>query len=169
MSVKIAKGHCGCGSVRFEVAQQPFAIHACHCSYCQRETGAAFAHNALVEPQALKLVAGEVEMVAIPAQSGNPQRIIRCKKCRTPVWGHYASFGDHACFIRVGAMERPSDFPPDVHIFTASKPDWLTLEGHVPIFQGLYSAKDIPELFGEARALRWWKARNAAHAERVKA
>lgn len=163
MSVKNAKGQCGCGSVRFEVAQQPFAIHACHCSYCQRETGAAFAHNALVEPQAVKLVAGEVETVETPAQSGKAQRIVRCKQCRTPVWGHYASFGDRACFVRVGAMEKPTDFPPDVHIFAASKPDWLSLEGRVPIFRGIYTGEDIAELFGAQRSLRWWQAYTGAH------
>lgn len=158
MNTPIAKGQCGCGMVRFHVRRQPFAIHACHCSYCQKQTGTAFAHNALVEPDALELVSGEVEVVHAPAPTGIDQRIVRCKRCRTPVWGHYGSFGDRACFVRVGAMERPGDFPPDVHIFTSSKPDWLPLEANVPSFKGLYSGNDLAQLFGPERSVRWLNA-----------
>ena len=38
-------------------------VHCCHCRWCQRETGASFALNAMIEADRIVLVAGAPEMV----------------------------------------------------------------------------------------------------------
>ncbi|KAF6817505.1 glutathione-dependent aldehyde-activating protein [Colletotrichum sojae] len=43
------KGGCACGNIRYSLKAAPFVIHCCHCKCCQRETGTAYALNALVE------------------------------------------------------------------------------------------------------------------------
>ncbi|CAI4214572.1 unnamed protein product [Parascedosporium putredinis] len=43
------EGGCSCGLIRYRVAQPFIAVHCCHCTSCQRETGSAFALNAIVE------------------------------------------------------------------------------------------------------------------------
>jgi hypothetical protein len=42
-------GKCTCGHVRYRVHGAPMFVHCCHCRWCQRETGSAFALNAFVE------------------------------------------------------------------------------------------------------------------------
>lgn len=40
---------CDCGRVRYRLHGAPLVVHACHCRWCQRETGSAFALNAMIE------------------------------------------------------------------------------------------------------------------------
>ncbi|NNF92548.1 MAG: aldehyde-activating protein, partial [Boseongicola sp.] len=43
------KGRCACGDVQYEMRDRPLFVHCCHCTWCQRETGSAFALNAMIE------------------------------------------------------------------------------------------------------------------------
>jgi len=43
------EGGCACGHVRYRVTSPPLIVHCCHCSWCQRQDGSAFAVNALVD------------------------------------------------------------------------------------------------------------------------
>ena len=63
-------GRCTCGEVKYEVLNTPLFVHCCHCTWCQRETGAAFALNAFIETQYVKLLQGKTETVKIPTNSG---------------------------------------------------------------------------------------------------
>lgn len=49
------KGGCSCGHIRYTVTEAPILVHCCHCTACQRETGSAFAINALVESSLITL------------------------------------------------------------------------------------------------------------------
>ena len=46
-----ADGGCTCRAVRYRMMTHPMFVHCCHCSWCQRETGASFALNALIEAE----------------------------------------------------------------------------------------------------------------------
>src|SRR5687767_9111249 len=74
------EGGCTCRGVRYRVTRRPMVVHACHCSWCQRETGTAFATNAVIETTCV-VVDGPVEVVDTPSASGHGQRIARCPKC----------------------------------------------------------------------------------------
>lgn len=132
------KGRCTCGAVQFQLMDRPLFVHACHCTWCQRETGSAFALNALIETALVARLTGEVEEVVTPSNSGKGQIIARCPICKVALWSHYAGVGRRASFVRVGTLERPEDCPPDIHIFTATKLPWVVLDGRVPVMEGYY-------------------------------
>jgi hypothetical protein len=46
-------------------------------------------------------------------------------------------------FVRAGTLDRPSGVSPDVHIFTRSKLDWVTLPDAVPAFEVYYDSKKL--------------------------
>jgi hypothetical protein len=121
------EGRCTCRYVRYRMAGPPLIVHCCHCRWCQRETGASFALNALIEATRVELLAGDVELVDTPSNSGKGQKIARCPKCRVAVWSNYAGAGDAVRFVRVGTLDDPDRFPPDIHIYTASKQPWVQL------------------------------------------
>ena len=104
-------------------------VHCCHCRWCQRQTGSAFAINALVEADNVEVTAGDVDEVATASPSGKGQTIARCPKCHVAVWSNYYMNGlkDLIRFVRVGTLDNPDAMPPDVHIFTESKQPWVVL------------------------------------------
>lgn len=140
------EGGCDCRHVRYRLRSRPLFVHCCHCRWCQRETGASFALNALIESERVELLSGEVDLVLTPSASGRGQRIARCPSCRIALWSHYAGGGDAVRFIRVGTLDDPDRFPPDIHIFTASKQPWVVLPPGAPAVPEYYdAAKHWPE------------------------
>jgi hypothetical protein len=137
------EGRCTCRYVRYCMTSAPLFVHCCHCRWCQRETGASFALNALVEAERVQLLQGEVEVVDTPSNSGKGQKISRCPKCRIALWSNYAGSGDAVRFVRVGTLDEPDRLPPDIHIFTASKQPWVVLSSGVPAVPEYYKASEF--------------------------
>jgi hypothetical protein len=136
-------GGCTCRHVRYRVTNKPLFVHCCHCRWCQRETGSAFVLNAMIETEYVELTQGDVEVVHTPSNSGIGQKIARCPKCRIAVWSNYGGAGDIVRFVRVGTLDDPDRFPPDVHIFTMSKQPWVILPPETPAFHEYYDAKKL--------------------------
>ena len=132
------RGRCTCGEVQYEIVEKPLFVHCCHCRWCQRETGTAFALNAMIESDRVRLLHGKPETVNTPSNSGRGQRIVRCPTCRIAVWSHYAGGGDALSFVRVGTLEDPDALPPDIHIFTSSKMPWVVLPDVTPAVPEYY-------------------------------
>jgi hypothetical protein len=63
------QGGCGCGRVRYRLDDEPMVVHCCHCRWCQRETGTAFALNAFIESDRVALLSGEPETIDTPSAS----------------------------------------------------------------------------------------------------
>ena len=122
------EGGCTCRAVRYRMTAPPLIVHCCHCRWCQRETGASFALNALVEADRVQLLQGAPEAIMTSSFSGKGQKITRCPQCRIAVWSNYAmAVGDKVRFVRVGTLDDPDRLPPDIHIFTESKQPWVVL------------------------------------------
>ena len=132
------EGGCTCGKVRYRLTRSPLVVHCCHCRWCQRETGTAFALNAMIETDYLRLLSGPTERIDTPSNSGKGQKIIRCPSCHIAVWSHYAGAGDLLSFVRVGTLDTPDALPPDIHIYTASKQPWVILPPDTPAFDEYY-------------------------------
>ncbi len=118
-------------------------VHCCHCRWCQRETGTAFALNAMIEADRVDLLSGEVEVVNTPSNSGKGQKYSRCPKCRIALWSNYAGAGDALRFVRVGTLDEPDRLPPDIHIFTMSKQPWVVLPAGTPAVPEFYDREKM--------------------------
>lgn len=136
------EGGCTCRYVRYRMTSLPMFVHCCHCRWCQRETGASFALNALIEAEHVELLHGSVEMIDTPSASGQGQKISRCPRCHVAVWSNYAGAGDAVRFIRVGTLDEPDRLPPDIHIYTASKQPWVVLPPGMPAVEEYYKASE---------------------------
>lgn len=136
-------GGCTCRAVRYRMTKKPMIVHCCHCRWCQRETGASFALNAMIEADRVVVSSGELDVVDTPSNSGKGQKVSRCPGCRIALWSNYAGAGDAVRFVRVGTLDEPDRFPPDVHIFTASKQPWVVLPAGVPAVAEYYDSKTL--------------------------
>jgi hypothetical protein len=131
----------------------PLFVHCCHCRWCQRESGASFALNAMIETDRVTLVAGSPEAIDTPSASGRGQKILRCPSCRIALWSHYAGAGAAVAFLRVGTLDDPDALPPDIHIFTSTKQPWVVLPADTPA---------VPEFYDRAR---YWPEASLARRE----
>jgi len=136
-------GGCTCRTVRYRMTSRPLFVNCCHCTWCQRETGSAFAINAMIEAERVVLLRGEVDVVDTPSASGKGQRIARCPHCRVAVWSNYGGGGDAVRFVRVGTLDEPDRLPPDVHIFTSTKQRWVVLPPGTPAVAEYYKASEL--------------------------
>ena len=135
MSVQ-REGGCSCGAVRYRLTSEPLFTHCCHCLNCQRQTGSAFVINLLIEADRLEVLEGAPQPVEVPRDDGSTQRVFRCPTCQVAVFSLYGR--PDVRFVRAGTLDDPSGVRPDVHIFTRSKLDWLTLPEAVPAFDVYY-------------------------------
>ena len=150
------EGGCSCGDVRFVVTAEPMIVHCCHCRICQRQTGSAFAINALLEAENVKLLSGEIEELTEATPSGLGQTIARCSKCQVAVWSNYDMHGlrKRIRFVRVGALDDPGQCPPNIHIYTSSKQPWVTLPSDHTAVPKFYDIDKIWSLVSLARRLK---------------
>lgn len=136
-----AEGGCACKAVRYRMTSRPLFVHCCHCRWCQRETGASFALNAMIEAGRVELLKGAPVGVDTPSESGKGQKIFRCPACQVALWSNYAGAGDKVRFVRVGTLDNPDLLPPDIHIYTASKQPWVVLPPGTPAVPAYYDRK----------------------------
>jgi hypothetical protein len=147
------EGGCDCGLIRYRLVTAPLIVHCCHCRWCQRETGTAFALNALIEAERLVHLGPEPEIIDTPSQSGRGQKIARCPACRIAAWSNYGAAGPIIRFLRVGTLDAPDALRPDIHIYTASRQPWVQLPQDVPAVPGFYEIE------------RYWSAQSLARRE----
>ena len=126
------EGRCTCARVRYRMTSRPLFVHCCHCRWCQRETGASFALNAMIESERIVQLGDAPEVILTPSNSGKGQKISRCPTCHIAVWSNYAGAADALRFVRVGTLGDPDRLPPDIHIFTSSKQPWVVIPPGMP-------------------------------------
>jgi hypothetical protein len=136
------EGRCGCGAVTYRMRSKPMFVHCCHCSECQRLTGAAYVLNAIVEADRVDCT-GPVTEHELPTPSGKGQIITRCKDCGVAVFSSYMIRLGKLRYVRVGTLDDPDECPPNVQIFTRSKQAWVPLNEDIPVFEDFYKFDEV--------------------------
>jgi hypothetical protein len=77
-------GHCLCGAVRFEITHPLVSAGYCHCTRCQRRTGAAASANAKLAPGSLHVLAGEELLRSYKPPDGSAK--VFCSACGGALW-----------------------------------------------------------------------------------
>ena len=150
------EGGCDCGHVRYCLTTAPLFVHCCHCRWCQRESGASFALNALIEADRVLSRGATPQIFDTPSNSGKGQKIARCPKCLVALWSNYAGAGPALRFVRVGTLDRPDCLPPNIHIYTASKQPWVVISADAPAVPEYYDRERFwpPESLARRKAIQ---------------
>lgn len=149
-------GRCTCGAVRYRLKAKPLIVHCCHCTWCQRESGSAFAVNAVIEASQVELQHGQPVKSTLPSASSKGQAFWRCVNCGVTVWSNYPQAGPRIHFIRVGTLEEPARLPPDIHIYTSTKQPWVIIPDGVPAVPEFYKPAEVwsPDSLARFKAAR---------------
>jgi hypothetical protein len=95
----------------------------------------------MVEFSAMSVLAGTLEFVKVPTDSGNVHWVVRCAGCRTAMWNEHGSRNAVIRYVRVGTLDEPSRLAPRAHIYVRSKQPWVMLDPAVPAFDGAYDRR----------------------------
>lgn len=146
------EGGCDCRYIRYRMITRPLVVHCCHCRWCQRESGSAFATNAMIEAnRVVHLGEAQPVLIEIPSESGQGQTVARCPRCNIVMWTNYD--GPLLRFVKVGTLDSPGLCPPDVHIFTMSKQPWVVLPEGVKALEHTYENRE--EIWSIESMQRW--------------
>ncbi|KAK0760012.1 hypothetical protein N5P37_007090 [Trichoderma harzianum] len=110
-------------------------------------------------------------LVTIPTQSKVGQTVAQCPLCRGSLWNYYADGGLFMTYLITSTLDRPWELEPDVHIFTRSKRNFITINDGKPQFEGQYPDRSVffrPECKARVDALlekqvAWRKQLKAAY------
>jgi hypothetical protein len=119
------RGSCLCGEVGFSLGEDPVTLYACHCTDCQRQTGASFSLSMLVRSEALRILRGELEQYAVELADGRLKRSHFCARCSTRIWGPTRVAG--ISLLEPGGLDDTSWLRPVAHIWTRSAQPWLPI------------------------------------------
>ena len=145
------QGGCNCRYIRFRMTSAPIFVNGCHCRVCQRETGSAFAINAMIEADRMEmLTGGKPEIFVSQVGSVPATRSARCPRCGVTLWGTHPDFGDAIRFVRGGTLDER--IMPGAHFFTVTRHPLVEVPKGVPSFPGLPTPDDPPLWDAEATA-----------------
>jgi hypothetical protein len=117
-------GSCLCGRVRFEVSEPLVLAGYCHCTRCQRRTGAAASPFARVVPGSLRVLSGEELLRAYDPPDGFAK--VFCSRCGSALWSRHPEERDNVS-VRLGVFDRDPGIRPSYRQFVAYAAPWEPL------------------------------------------
>lgn len=126
-----SSGGCLCGAVRYELDAEVGALVNCHCHFCRRAHGAAFATTTPVARRALRLVAGADALREYETPAGFRAF---CSVCGSRLYNRPHS--QPILALVVTTLDREPETPPVAHLNLESKAPWYEILDSAPRFQG---------------------------------
>jgi hypothetical protein len=122
MSAPCVTGGCLCGRVRFELTTPATAAGYCHCTRCQRRTGAAASAQARIDGRTLRLLQGEEFVKAWRPAAGGFEKCF-CGECGAHLFSRNPD--DPAeMSVRLGAFDGDPGVRPSWRAYVAYAASW---------------------------------------------
>lgn len=119
-------GGCLCGAVRYRVASGPSRTVVCHCTFCQRATGSAFAVWPTFFENQVE-IEGKLETYETRSdESGRWIRLHFCPRCGATIASHWQEDRGEIAFLG-GTLDDTKGIRVDYHVWTRSRQHWFEL------------------------------------------
>ena len=109
---QIHEGGCLCGGVRYVVNGDPARVTVCHCTWCQRRTGTAFAVESLFNIAQVEISGQTNRFRSVSDESGRWLDLEFCPKCGTSIGFTFERLPDHR-MIDCGTFDDPGWVSPE--------------------------------------------------------
>ena len=121
------EGGCLCGGVRYRITGAIGSACHCHCTMCQRSSGAVVVTWVSVPTERFAITHGEP---AVYRSSAHAERRF-CRNCGAQLTFRSEESPDEID-VTLGTLDHPENYPADRHIWTTSRLPWLRLDEHLP-------------------------------------
>ena len=112
-------GSCNCGAVAFEISEPLVGATYCHCTRCQRRTGAGASPNGRTAPGSFRIVRGEDRLGSWAPPDGAEKFF--CADCGSSLFSRNPQGG---VGVRLGVIDGDPGVAPTAHQFTAYAASW---------------------------------------------
>ena len=110
-------GRCLCGAIHYELAGNPNSVSVCHCTDCQRSSGAPMIVWAEFPESAVRVTKGTPKTIN---SSGAAMRSF-CPECGSGLFYRNAEILPGVVEVRSSTLDNPEALPPTVQIQTAER------------------------------------------------
>jgi hypothetical protein len=141
----MVRGSCLCGRFAFEAEGLNFMSN-CHCGYCRKAHGSAFATYVGSPSSSFRWLSGEGEQAFYESSPGAKRPF--CPDCGSKLPG--PTRGD-AAFFPAGLLDGDPVVRPMSHIFAGSKAPWHEIQDGLPSFEGVPPGMPDPKLESRPR------------------
>ncbi len=136
------EGGCLCGTVRYLTHGEPMLVTVCHCTWCQRRTGTAFAVAPVFKKEQVEIVGEPLSHYrSVSDESGRWLELDFCPNCGTNI-GFTLEWRSDARAIDAGTFDEPGWITRDKHqfryIFLRSAQAWSEVPDGARVHQALF-------------------------------
>lgn len=121
------KGSCLCGAIRYAVHADVTELRACHCTSCQKISGAGGTVNAIVPAKDFSIVQGTPKRYTKTADSGRILHRYFCGDCGSGIYSQREVTPERVV-VRAGAFDNPPPMKLSAHIWTKSARNWDAID-----------------------------------------
>jgi hypothetical protein len=114
-------GGCLCGGVRFEIDEPLESAGYCHCTRCQRRSGAAASAQARIVPGSLRVTSGEGLIRSYDPEDGFSK--LFCSACGSQLFSRNQDDGQ-VMSVRLGVLDGDPGIRPQYRQFVANAAGW---------------------------------------------
>jgi len=120
-------GSCLCGAIRYSVSAPVNDLRACHCTHCQKASGAAGSVNAVIPASAFKITQGTPRRYDAAAESGRTLYRFFCADCGSPLYSQRATNPD-LVVVRAGTFDNAEGMKIVANIWTKRARPWAYID-----------------------------------------
>ena len=125
-------GKCLCGACSYEIDGDPILVAICHCTDCQRLSGAGHSTGAIYAESGIRLF-GEPATYILQSEAGNTVTRLFCQNCGSPLFGKNSGMPD-VMTVSMGTLDTSDGMLPQVEIFLRTRRDWDLLNPAIQSF-----------------------------------
>ena len=114
-------GGCNCGAVRFELTEPFVSASYCHCTRCQRRSGAASSANGRAAPGSFHVVRGEEHLRSWAPDDGAEK--VFCGLCGSALFSR-TDDDPPRIGVRLGTVDGDPGIRPQWHQYVAYAAAW---------------------------------------------
>jgi len=116
-------GSCLCGAIEYTISANVTELRACHCTSCQKISGAGGTVNAVIPTEHFRITKGSPRRYTRTADSGRVLHRYFCGDCGSGIYTQREVTPERVV-VRAGAFDNPPPMQLTAHIWARSARNW---------------------------------------------
>ena len=134
-------GGCACGSIRFEIRDEPIAMGDCQCRDCQHRSGTGHGSYLTFPSRAKVTLNGEARTWQVTGDAGTLKQHAFCGECGSPVFLTLPAHAPDLFIIHAASLDDPGRYKPQFMTYAVRGHSWDAIDPAVERFERMPPAQ----------------------------